>query len=77
MTDEQSIEPAPRDMIAEANNAAEKLELLNKQLDEKLQRLERLQVESTLGGRAAVQVAKKEETNEEYADRIIRGESDG
>jgi hypothetical protein len=76
--DEETEQPATtaprRDIIAEAEAAALKLAGLNKDLAEKLDRLEHLQVEHTLSGRAVVHSAPREETDEEYTDKVMRGD---
>ena len=61
------------DMIDKANEAAERLEKANQQNLENLERQERLKVEKTLGGKSEAGAEKKEETPEEYKNRIMEG----
>ena len=65
-------------MVSKAEQAAAKLEALNAQLGQKIERLERLQVERTLGGKAAVQAPTgPTETDAEYAEKVLRGDING
>jgi beta-galactosidase beta subunit len=61
-------------MLMEAEKAASRLDNLNKELERKLERLEALRVEETLSGKANVHVQKQEETPEEYAEKVLRGD---
>lgn len=63
--------PEPKTMITEANAAAERQEKANVVLDALIKRQEALAVEATLGGKADVQVAKQEESPEEYAKKVM------
>ena len=64
-----------RDMIKDAELAAERLERANRKMDELLNRQERLMVRETLGGKAeAGKPEKKEESPKEYKERVMRGE---
>ena len=74
---EQQVAQQRPTMIAEAEETVRRLELVNKQLDEKLQRLEALGVERTLSGRSTVNIPKPEESDAEYADKVMRGEIRG
>jgi len=63
-------------LIEQANTAAERLELANKKREEILQRQEELMAHQRLGGysEAGMHEQKKEETAEEYSDRVLKGE---
>lgn len=71
---EAEIVPNPDDIINKATQAAERLEAANKKMEEMIRRQEALSVQNTLSGKAVVNVPKKEETPEEYAARVSRGE---
>lgn len=73
----ENNEPPRRNLVADAEAAALKLAALNKELSEKLQRLEALQVERTLGGTASVNVPQREESPVEYAEKVLRGDIRG
>lgn len=83
MTDKENIEgveasaqPVASDILAKAQAAADRLEAANKQALEILNRQEALRVQDTLSGKADVQISKpKEETPEEYAAKILNGDS--
>ena len=66
---------AASDMVAKANEAAERMEAANREHARLLQKEEQLKVEHTLGGQAAVSATKKaEETPKEYAARVMANE---
>ena len=68
--------PPAMDKVERAEKAVKSYEEFEKRIDEKIAKLEDLKAESILGGTAdAGQVTeKKEETDKEYKDRIMRGE---
>lgn len=72
--EQANMAPSSTDLIDRANEAAQRLEKANKTLEKNLARQEALQVEKTLGGNADVRQAPKEETPQEYKDRVMRGE---
>jgi hypothetical protein len=77
-TEEQTSTPPRRpSMLQEAERTAARLDELNEQLEKKLQRLEELQVEQTLSGKATVNNTAREESPEEYAEKAMRGELHG
>jgi len=64
------------DMIAEANLAAERLEKANAAHEEVMKRMQVLESQRILGGKAVAGepvVEKKVETPAEYAKRMLRG----
>lgn len=64
-----------RDMIAEANAAAERIEKANQKMNDNIRKMETMMVEKTLAGTADVTPPKqKEETPEEYAKKVMSGE---
>jgi len=66
------------DVIKRADAAAERLEQANKKQEELLQRQEALHAKQILSGRADAGQARTkpvEETPEEYADKILKGEA--
>jgi len=64
------------DMIDKANDAAERLEQINQKLEVNLERHEKLKVEEILGGKSEAGKEKKEETPEEYKNKIMDGSDD-
>lgn len=66
------------EMIERANAAARRIEEAEKKLQEQNDRLERLQIERTLGGTDSVtEQPKQEMTAEEYKNKIMSGEIKG
>lgn len=66
--------PKPSPMVEAAQLAAENLIKENERLEKNLSRLEALQAERALGGRAdAGEEPAKEESNEDYAKRVLSG----
>lgn len=63
------------DMIAKANEAAERLEAANREQARLLQKQEQLKVNSVLGGKSNVTEPKKEEESpQDYAKRVLKNE---
>ena len=62
------------DKIAEANNAAKRMEDAVAAMKVQNDRSERLRVQETLSGKADVNVVKKDESPSEYAERVMRNE---
>ena len=78
---EKAEEENAEDIVKEAESAALRIEEANKKHEELVERQEALQevknkedVEKKLGGRASAGFEKKEETDVEYKDRIMKGE---
>lgn len=78
---DKAEEENAEDIVKEAVRAAERIEDANKKHEELVVRQEALQevknkedVEKKLGGKAAAGFIKKEETDVEYKDRIMKGE---
>lgn len=73
--DEEEESKAP-DMVAKANEAAERLEAANKVQAKLISRQEKIVVANTLGGQADAGTTQevKEETPEEYAKKVVAGE---
>ena len=66
-----------KDVIAEANQAAERIEAANIKAEEILGEQKELHSKAILSGRAeagTTEEEKKEETAQEYAVRVLRGE---
>ena len=64
-------------LIEDAHNAADRLEDANARMEELIKRQEFLATEEALGGKSEGGISEekpKEETPEEYAKRIMRGE---
>ena len=62
------------DMIQKAHDAAERLEKANRHKEDLLAKQERILSEQRLGGQAeAGEPQKKDETPEEYAQRVMSG----
>ena len=59
------------DLVAEAKAQADRIEKANKVQAELLARQEQLVVRNTLGGKASVNIVKKEESDEDYAKRVM------
>ena len=66
-----SNKPQATDLVAKANEAAERLEKANARQEELLKRQEAIQVEKTLGGTTDAGEANKEETPAEYAKKVM------
>lgn len=69
-------EPVPEvpDMVKRAEAAAERLEKAHERLEKITRRQEAMRVEATLGGKAAASIEQKEESPEEYKDKVMRGD---
>ena len=67
--------PQSLDYAERLSKAAERVELANARTEELIQRQERLAAEAIIGGRttAGIVPEKKEETPEEYAQRVLDG----
>lgn len=85
MSDEEKVEepkpevepnaPQPVDLIAKANEAADRLEKANVVMKELIDRKESLAVEKTLGGVTdAGQPTELKESDADYAKRVLHGE---
>lgn len=62
-------------LIEEANKAAKRMEAANAKMEKLVARQEKMQVEKTLGGNTdAGKAVKQEETEAEYADKVMKGE---
>lgn len=74
VTPEGGNNPAPTDKVERAELAVEKLEAIEKRLDEKTAHLQELEARRILGGKTAGadQEQSKEETPQEYAQRILK-----
>lgn len=70
---EETQQQQTDDIVARANEAAERLEAANKQKEELLKREEALRVRESLGGTSEVQQQKKELSDAEYANMAIEG----
>ena len=68
----ETPERDPQTVVDEAIAAAERLERANAAMEKTLHRLESLSVERTLGGRGNAR-AEREDSDEEYADKVLRG----
>lgn len=66
---------ATRDLIAEANTVADRLEKQNKEYKALIERQERIAVENTLGGSS--EAGHKETTEEDKADEAARKQLEG
>jgi hypothetical protein len=79
MQDEQIAEyNRPSNLIEDANDAAERMEAANARMEDLIKRQEFLATQDRLGGRTeagTVPEKKKEETPQEYAKRIMAGET--
>jgi len=67
----EEIKKESNTMVDNANNAAERLEAANKKQEELIIRQEALNVQATLGGKGNVQIEKKEESDADYAKRVM------
>jgi len=66
---------AAEDMVTKANEAAERLELANREHERLIQKEEALKVNQTLGGKADVSPPdSKEETPQEYSKRVLNND---
>lgn len=62
------------DFISKANAAASRQEAANTKLEELLAKQERLNVEKTLGGKSEAGTGNKEESNADYAKRVMQND---
>lgn len=65
------------DSVKRANDAVNALKAENERMEKNIKRIEELKAFETLGGKTdgrAQEEPKKELTNEEYADKALRGE---
>ena len=79
----EPAEPKSTELIDKANEAAKRLEEANTRLEEANTRLEKnlakqeaLAVEKTLGGQAEAGTQQKEETPEEYAEKVLANDAE-
>jgi hypothetical protein len=63
-----------KDLVGEANKAAERLEKANEEQKKLLDRQEKLAANARLGGKAAAGAPPQEETPKEYAEKVMRGD---
>ena len=62
-------------VLEKADNLKNRLEDLNKQLDEKVKKMEELAAHEALGGRSVIGAGRKKElTPEELANKVLEGE---
>jgi len=75
--EELNVSKKTRTMISAANEAAERIEKANAIMKENLDREESIRVEQRIAGNAEAgkPSERKEETSEEYADRILTGKA--
>ena len=62
------------DMIIEANKAAERLEAANKKHEELIEADAKLKLNKTFDGEASAGEGKKEESDEDYAKKVMSGD---
>jgi hypothetical protein len=62
------------DLIDKAKEQADRIEEANKKMEENIKKLETLKVRDLLGGQTEAGTVPKEETPEEYKNRIMKGE---
>ncbi len=72
---DEEEDSSPSDLVDKANEAAERLETATKELNKSLARQEKLAVETTLGGTTNAGQPANKETDEEYADKVAKGEA--
>ena len=63
------------DLVDKANEAADRLEKENERMEANVKIQEQMKVEKTLSGKAAAGTPQKKETDEEYADKVAKGEA--
>ncbi len=69
--------PPSEDLISQANAAAIRIEEANKKQEELINRAEQQKVEQVLGGKAdAGQQPPKEESDEDYAKKVMENDID-
>ena len=71
---EQGETPSSIDLVSQANLAALRIEEANKVRAELLDREQKMYVARTLGGKAEVGQGKTEESDEEYAKKVMANE---
>jgi hypothetical protein len=73
--DEEITEDMDLDIIGKANQAAERLEKANVRLEKNINTMQKLQTEQILGGRARTKEKPVEETDAEYAQKVMANET--
>ena len=73
-TQEEVTEDMDLDLIQKADQAAERLEKASKRFDIQINKLQKLKMESILGGKAQTNIKAPEEKPEEYAERVMANE---
>lgn len=66
--------PDALELVTRAEDAANRLEDVNRRIEANIIKLERQKTEVTLAGRSAATRKPKAETAEEYSERMLRGE---
>ena len=73
---EEVTEDMDIDLIEKAEQAAERLEKASKRFDLQINKLQKLKMESILGGKAETQIKPKEDSPEEYAKKVMANEAE-
>jgi len=75
--DKKAEESSEDTIVTRAEEAANRLEKANKEMENKIKKYEKLQVENTLAGRShGGAVEKEEESPEDFANKVLSGEAD-
>jgi len=74
--EEVTEEDMDLDLIQKADQAAERLEKASKRFDLQINKLQKLKMESILGGKAETQIKPKEDSPEEYAKKVMANEAE-
>ena len=72
---EEVTEDMDLDLIQKADQAAERLEKASKRFDLQINKLQKLKMESILGGKAETNVKPPEETPADYAKKVMANEN--
>jgi len=72
--EEVTEEDMDLDLIQKADQAAERLEKASKRFDLQINKLQKLKMESILGGKAQTNVQPKEDSPEDYAKKVMANE---
>ena len=79
-TPEEEVEEVTEDMdldlIDKAEKAAERIETATQAMERQIRKLEKLKMESILGGKAQTNMKPPEESNADYAKKVMANEQE-
>jgi len=75
-TSEEVTEDMDLDLIQKAEQAAERIEKATQAMEGQIRKLEKLKMESILGGKASTNIKPREDTAAEYAKKVMANEEE-